>query len=38
LALIGPVQAGDGSDFPIVGGMTLPNSVVGSHARVVMVQ
>jgi Transposase DDE domain len=26
LALIGPVQAGDGSDFPIVGGMTLPKS------------
>ncbi len=26
LALIGPVQAGDGSDFPIVGGMTLSKS------------
>jgi len=26
LALIGPVQAGDGSEFPIVGGMTLPKS------------
>lgn len=26
LALIGPVHAGDGSEFPIVGGMTLPKS------------
>jgi hypothetical protein len=26
LALIGPVHAGDGSEFPVVGGMTLPKS------------
>ena len=26
LALIGPIRAGDGSEFPIVGGMTLPKS------------
>jgi DDE family transposase len=26
LALIGPVRAGDGSEFPVVGGMTLPKS------------
>jgi hypothetical protein len=26
LALIGPVRAGDGSEFPVVGGITLPRS------------
>lgn len=32
LALIGPVRAGDGSEFPVVGGMTIPKSSERVHS------